>query len=148
MAWSYDDLTALGDDAKRQIIEQTGGKKMPKPSKYRNVKTVVDGVTFDSAKEARRYTELMLLLRTEQIRNLRLQPEYTLIEQYRKPENGELVRAMRYRADFSYERRTVDAWGYERWLPTVEDVKGMKTSEYKLKRKQFRDKYGFDITEV
>ena len=68
----------------------------------------------------------------------RQQPEFTLIEGFVTPE-GEKVRAERYRADFSYTR------GGER---IVEDVKGHRTKEYLIKRKQMLDKYGISVREV
>ncbi len=49
-----------------------------KPSKYRSIKTVVDGLTFDSKAEARRYQELRLLERAGRISHLVLQPRITL----------------------------------------------------------------------
>ena len=60
---------------------------------------------FDSKKEARRYDELMAMLRAGQIRDLKLQPQFTIQEAYTTPE-GQRVRAIRYQADFSYERAT------------------------------------------
>lgn len=63
-------------------------------------KTKVDGIPFDSQKEARRFIELRSLLKAGKIRNLKLQPQFTLQESYVTPE-GERVRAVRYVADFS-----------------------------------------------
>lgn len=48
-------------------------------NKYNAKKAEIDGITFDSKKEARRYAELKLLLRGGEIRDLRLQVEYELI---------------------------------------------------------------------
>jgi hypothetical protein len=99
-------------------------------------------IRFDSAMEARRYDELMLLLRAKKIRNLKLQPEYTLQEAFTTPE-GERIRAIRYKADFSYDRYLGD--GY--WEHVIEDVKGLKTQQYLMKRKMMNEK-GFTVTEV
>lgn len=128
--------------------------------KYHNVpdNRHVNGVNirFDSTMEARRYDELMLLLISKKIRNLQLQPEYTLIGAFRTP-YGEDVKAIRYRADFRYEvpvreqvrndDGTVE-W-LERWETVVEDVKtdGTRTAEYKMKRKLLLSQ-GIVITEV
>ena len=52
-------------------------------SKYGNVKYSMDGFTFDSKAEARRYSELKILLRAGKIRDLELQKEYELVPAYR-----------------------------------------------------------------
>lgn len=100
--------------------------------KYRNKKTIVDGIKFDSKAEAQRYVELRLMQRTGLIKDLILQPEYELQPKFEK--NGVKYRRIVYIADFSYIRvkdgRTV-----------VEDTKGFKTSVYSLKKKMFEYKY-------
>lgn len=144
---NYDDIKRLSPDAQAQIMKQLG-KKPSKASKYHAEKDERNGIKFDSKKEARRYDELMLMLKAGKIRRLRLQPEFTLQEAYITPE-GERIRAIRYRADFSYERDAgPDTYGYSHWLKVVEDVKGVRTSDYKIKRKAFRARYGYDITEI
>lgn len=99
--------------------------------KYNARKTTVDGIMFDSRKEAERYLSLKAMERTGFIRGLVLQPEFELQPGFRHPDQG-AIRAVKYRADFQYERegRTV-----------VEDVKGMKTKEYLIKRKLFLSRY-------
>ena len=92
----------------------------------------------------------MLLLQAGKIRDLKLQPQYTLQESYITPE-GERVRAIKYVADFSYERPTLpDCNGVVRWLPVVEDVKSKatKTQKYEIKKKLMRERFGISITEV
>ena len=103
-------------------------------SKYNAIKTTVDGITFDSRKEASRYTELKLLSKAGKIRELRRQVPFELI-----PKRGKL-RAIRYVADFVY----ADNHGND----IVEDVKGMKTQVYKLKKRMMLEKYGIEIQEV
>ena len=103
-------------------------------SKYNAIKTTVDGITFDSRKEASRYTELKLLSQSGEIRELRRQVPFELI-----PKRGKL-RAIRYIADFVY----ADNHGND----IVEDVKGMKTQVYKLKKRMMLEKYGIEIQEV
>jgi len=105
-----------------------------KMSKYNAIKTTVDGITFDSRKEASRYTELKLLSQAGEIRELRRQVPFELI-----PKRGKL-RAIRYVADFVY----ADNHGND----IVEDVKGMKTQVYKLKKRMMLEKYGIEIQEV
>lgn len=94
--------------------------------------------TFDSQKEARRYDELALLLRAGKISDLRLQPEFTLQESF-VDSTGEVFRAIKYKADFSY---ILDG------VRVVEDVKGMKTKDYEMKRKLVRDKFCVRVLEV
>lgn len=111
-----------------------------KPSKYRAIKTVVDGVTFDSRKEGRRYRELRLLEQAGVIEDLCLQPHFLLQEAYVK--NGKSVRKIEYIADFSY-------YDLEKNKFVVEDVKGLKTDVYKLKKKIFEYKYkDLEISEI
>lgn len=100
-------------------------------NKYRNKKTVVDGIKFDSVKEASRYYELKELQQKGDILNLRLQPRYELQESFTHPEFGKL-RAITYVADFEYCKGG---------KLVVEDVKGMKTDVYKIKKKLFLKRY-------
>lgn len=96
-------------------------------SKYNARRTTIDGVEFDSQAEAARYVELRLLLNAGIISNLELQPKYVLVAKF-TTRSGEKIRELSYVADFRY----VDG-------PTgktiVEDVKGMKTEVYKIKKK-------------
>ena len=137
MGLTEQDLARLGPAARKQI-------QQAKPSKYRNRKAVRGMVRFDSQKEARRYDELLLELQAGAIRDLRLQPHYTLQEAYKTPD-GKTVRAIQYVADFAYQRRQWDTWE-----PVVEDVKSRatKTRVYELKRKLLLDRYGIEIVEV
>lgn len=111
---------------------------MPRRSKYGNKKTEVDGITFDSKAEARRYVDLKLLEKAGQIGDLRLQPVYQL----RGPRGGVVCK---YIADFEYKE--LDKTGYAKRL-VVEDVKGTRTRLFSLKAKLFADNFGFKITEV
>ena len=87
----------------------------------------MDGTRFDSQAEATRYVELRLLLRAGKIELLELQPAFELVQKF-TTRSGEKIRAISYVADFQY----VDlATG----KTIVEDVKGMKTEVYKIKRK-------------
>ncbi len=121
-------------------VEQTKPEK--KAAKYQNQKAERGGVRFDSQKEARRYDELLLMLRAGEIRDLRLQPQFTIQESY-VTETGERVRAIRYTADFSYIREVSGE-------KIVEDVKSgpTRTKEYLRNRKFIRSVYGIDVREV
>ena len=101
-------------------------------SKYNNVKTVVDGITFDSQKEAKRYNDLKILQRLGHIRNLVLQPRYELQPSFKKGKT--YYRKIEYVADFQYFDTHLNKI-------VVEDVKGMKTDVYKLKKKMFEYQY-------
>lgn len=109
-------------------------------TKYHNVVTAVDGIRFDSKKEAARYRALMAMLQAGAIRDLKLQPEFTLIEAFKMPD-GTQVKAERYRADFSY---------VQDGELIIEDVKSPATRKNRVyinKRKQMADK-GYKIMEV
>lgn len=108
--------------------------------KYHNRKTIVDGITFDSKAEAERYQELVLLQKSGVISNLQLQPTFELIPTFKK--NGKTYRKTVYKADFSYFDHDV-----ERTI--IEDVKGVKTPVYKLKKKLFEYLYkDYEILEI
>mgnify|MGYP000104501908 FL=1 len=117
-------------------------------SKYKAKKAARGNLTFDSQAEARRYDELVLLLRAGQIRNLQLQKTYCLQEPFTGLD-GKRVLGVDYKADFDYERKTApDCNGNTYWLHVTEDVKGMRTDKYSVKAKMFHAKYGYAITEI
>jgi hypothetical protein len=104
----------------------------PKESKYRNKATEVNGIRFDSKREANRYKELLLLLKAGEIRDLELQKEYEL--------NQGGTHSLKYIADFVYvtkEGKTI-----------VEDSKGAKTAVYLKKRRLMKKLYGIVIKET
>ena len=106
--------------------------------KYHAKKMNLDGITFDSKKEANRYAELKLLERSGAIHNLQRQVRYELIPAQKK--DGKTVeRACHYIADFVYE---------EDGKTVVEDVKGFRTKEYVLKRKLMLQVHGIEVREV
>ena len=109
-----------------------------KPSKYRSVRTTVDGVTFHSKAEARRYSELKILEKAGAISGLELQPRFPLMapgsgHSYERTHLGDYVADFLYRIDGEC---------------VVEDVKGMRTPLYKWKKKHFEAQHGVPITEV
>lgn len=99
-------------------------------SKYRAKKTEIDGIKFDSKKEAKRYIALRELEKKGNIEKLVLQPRFLLQEGFRK--NGKAYRKIEYVADFMYEQDG---------KLIIEDVKGIKTDVYKLKQKLFEKRY-------
>ena len=126
-------------------------------SKYHSRKTVIDGHTFDSGREAARYRELRLLEKAGKISWLRLQVRFELLPaQYEEteavytrgakkgqPKRGKCIeKAVFYIADFVY----CDEFG----RMIVEDAKGCRTKDYIIKRKLFRWKFGeeYEFREV
>jgi len=99
--------------------------------KYGARKVALDGYTFDSEAEARRYGWLKILQSQEKITGLRVHPRYEVQPAFIIC--GEKYRPIVYEADFSY----VDEEGS--WI--VEDVKGAQTSVYKIKKKLFLYNY-------
>ena len=93
-------------------------------SKYNAKKTVVDGIEFDSAKEAKRYAKLRDMADAGKIQCLCLQVPFELLPSFEC--DGVKYRGMKYVADFVY---------YRNGKIVVEDCKGFKTAEYKLKKK-------------
>lgn len=137
--------------------------------KYGNQKTTTDGIFFDSKKEARRYAELKMMLRSGVISDLELQKPFELIPaQYeqvaRYGKNGKrladgkkcIERACVYKADFVYkikrERKEPLPDGnfnvYDYYETVVEDTKGMRTTDYIIKRKLMLYVYGIRIKEL
>ena len=128
----------------RQMRDLSGATE-PAPlhkgkTKYGSRKDTRGELRLDSKKEARRYDELMVMLRAGIISDLRLQPQFTLQESY-VTETGERIRAIRYTADFLYK------FGGKL---VVEDVKTKptRTKEYLRNRKFMRSKFGIEIQEV
>jgi hypothetical protein len=109
-------------------------------NKYRNKKWELDGKTFDSQREARRYQELRWLLRTGVITDLQMQVPFELIPSQRV--GGKVVeRPVKYVADFVYK---------ENGETIVEDVKSeaTKTPQYIIKRKLMLWEFGLRVREV
>ena len=126
-------------------------------TKYKAKKTYVNGIEFDSRKEARRYQELVLLEKAGVIQNLQLQEKFLLIpsqyktvytnETYKVGANKGLLKTKEvciekpvvYIADFTY---------VQNGEKVVEDTKGVKTKDYIIKRKLMLYTHGIRIKEV
>ena len=118
-------------------------------SKYKNKKVMVDGIWFDSKKEANRFRELRLLESAGLIKDLDYQVKFVLIPAQREPDTvgpkggthkGKLIeRECAYVADFVYQKdgKTI-----------VEDTKGFRTADYKIKRKLMLYVHGIRIKEL
>ena len=113
--------------------EEFNAMQAEKPRKYRNQPTMVDDIPFDSQAEARRYGELKLMEREGKIDGLVLQPRFPLTV------NG--VKIGTYVGDFLF-------YDKERQVTTVEDVKGVPTPVYRIKRRLMQALHGIEIVEV
>ena len=122
-----------------------------KSNKYGNRKIAFDGHTFDSKKEMRHYTELLLLEKAGKITNLQRQVKFQLIPAQREPDivgpkgghkPGKLIeREVSYVADFVYT-------DLQTGQTVVVDTKGFRTKEYTIKRKMMLYFHGIRIKEV
>ena len=102
-----------------------------KLNKYKAKPVIHEGIRFASQKEYRRYLDLLMLERGGAIRGLELQPRFDIrIE-------GKFCGF--YKADFAY---------FERNKRVIEDVKGMKTPVYNLKKKIIEAMYNVEIVEI
>lgn len=118
-------------------------------NKYGSRKVIVDGITFDSKKEARKYCDLTLLEKAGQIQNLQRQVKFVLIPAQYEPDiigkrggvkRGKLIeRECSYIADFVY---------VQDGKLVVEDTKGFRTTDYIIKRKLMLYVHGIRIQEV
>ena len=107
-------------------------------SKYHSKKTTINGITYDSKKEARRHGELLLLERAGKISDLETQVKFELLPSQRI--DGKVVeRPVSYVADFVYKQDG---------KMIVEDTKGFRTADYILKRKMLLFFHGIRIKEV
>jgi len=102
-------------------------------NKYNNKRVTIDGINFQSEAEGDRYCDLKLLERANEIMGLELQPRYDF------EHNG--VKIGYYKADFRY-------YDVKKMKNIVEDVKGVKTAVYNLKKKMMKGFHGIDILET
>ena len=105
-------------------------------NKYYNKKTTIDGITFDSKIEAKRYKELKLMEQAGLIKDLVLQPQYEILKGFKR--RGKTYRKVTYIADFAY-------FDNEKNRKVIEDVKGFETKDFKLKLKYFLSNLDEDI---
>lgn len=117
-----------------------GSNRRGNGNKYNNKRVLVDGMEFDSLKEANRWAELTLLQRAGKIKDLSRQVKYQLIPVQRDEFGKAIERSVDYIADFQYRD--------EKGKLVVEDAKGFKTKEYIIKRKLMLKEYGIRIREV
>ena len=109
-------------------------------SKFGNRRTVVDGISFDSQKEAVRYCELKLLEKAGEIHGLDRQVWFVLAPGVHIKGASRKSPALRYRADFAYIEKDGTA--------VVEDVKGYRDAIYRIKRHLMKSVHNIDILET
>ena len=114
------------------VEEYKSQLKPVKKSKYRNIKVELNGIHFDSKKEAAQYKKYLLLKKVGEITDFQMQVRYDLAI------NG--VKLGFYKADF------VVTW--KSGLVRVVDVKGIRTPVYILKRKLMLAIWGIKILEL
>ena len=107
-----------------------------RPNKYRNVKSTLDGIVFDSKAEAHRWGELTLLQRAGEISDLKRQVPYMLVPAVRL--GTRMKPAMKLIVDFQYRDQHTGKL-------VLEDTKGVVTTEFRLKLHLLKDKYGLEV---
>ena len=120
-------------------------------NKYHSKKVEMNGIVFDSKKEAKRYSELSLLEKARAITELQRQVKYVLIPAQREPDTvgarggikkGKTIeKECAYIADFVYKDLTLNE-------TVLEDTKGFKTKDYIIKRKLMLYVHGIRIKEI
>lgn len=115
----------------RMSAAQFKAQTKPKRSKYGNVKVTVDGIRFDSKREAAYYGELKIREKAGEVAGVVLQPPFKLLGP-----KGELMAT--YKADFAFWDNREDRF-------RVIDVKGVETKEFRLKKKMMRALLGIEV---
>jgi hypothetical protein len=132
-------LHDLSPEARKQVeaalgVEGAGADEGKRTNKYGARKTEVDGIVFDSQREANRYCELKRLEAVGEIADLELQPRFPLVMEGGKS-------AGEYIADFRYREVATGRM-------VVEDAKGFRTALYRHKKRAVEAQYGVVIEEV
>jgi len=104
-----------------------------KQSKYSNVKTSTDGITFSSKKEAKRYQDLRWLEKAGSIKDLKLQVKFEIYPRL-TTEHGVIINKRSYIADFVYYDNQIKNY-------VIEDSKGYQTKEFRMKWRQMQQRY-------
>jgi hypothetical protein len=133
IGWDLKTLEKLKQEGKIRDFQIVGVKVLPKKSKFGNKKTTVGEISFDSEREAKRYKELLLLLKAGEIGLLELQVPFEL--------NTGGTHSLKYVADFVY---VISKTGEK----VVEDSKGFKTVVYRKKCKLMKKIYNIKIKET
>lgn len=108
--------------------------------KYKNTKTVIDGQSFDSRAEAKRWRDLCLLEKAGQITSLQRQVVIELLPKVKYSDAKRATPAVRYVSDFCYMTILGER--------VTEDVKGYRTPVYRLKRHMLKALHGIEVKEI
>lgn len=109
-------------------------------TKYRSRRVEVNGITYDSKREANRHQELLLMERAGLVRELRSQVQFELVPGVRIEGEKRARPPMRYTADFVY----LDESG----AMVVEDAKGMQTKDYRMRKHLMKAVHNISVKEV
>lgn len=131
MRWTEEEYQDFLRSKNRAKGTQAPAPKTEKRSKYGNIRTEVDGIKFDSRKEAEYYCQLKLLKQAGEIKDFGLQPKFVLQEGFEK--DGKRYAPITYYADFVVDNLdgTTD----------IIDIKGVETQVFKIKQKMFEYKF-------
>lgn len=130
MRWTEEQLQEYLASKNKKQTNTTLDKVPARKYKYNNQKTIVDGIEFDSKKEADYYIHLKLLKKAGEIRDIGLQQRFVLQPGFEK--NGVKYQPITYIADFVITNND--------GTTEVIDVKGFETKEFKIKKKLFEYK--------
>lgn len=117
----------------RQVKMPLCQPQNPSKAKYGAKKTVVDGITFDSKKEADYYCTLKMQQAAGEVKEFYLQVPFELQPSFKR--DGKTIRAIKYIADFVVE--------YPHGCKEVIDTKGFRTETYKVKKKLLLYKFPY-----
>lgn len=131
MRWTEEQLQEYLARKNKKQTNATLDKAPVRKNKYNNQKTIVDGIEFDSKKEADYYIYLKLLKKAGEIRDIGLQQRFVLQPGFEK--NGVKYQPITYIADFVITNND--------GTTEVVDVKGVETQVFKIKQKLFEYMY-------
>ena len=128
-------------DSMRRALGIPAAKKVAKRNKYGAKRTIVDGIPFDSKKEAEDYKRALRLQRAGKIKLIMLQVPFIVSPGIYDEATGQcLAKPEIWRAD------RVIHWADDKL--TVEDTKGKRTRDYLRKKRRVEAIYGFKIVET
>ncbi|MCU4336044.1 DUF1064 domain-containing protein [Acinetobacter dispersus] len=131
------------DQYRREILKQCDKPKVAKCNKFNAQKVELDGMTFDSKKEFKRYIELKAMQQRGEITRLEHHTKFELAPKTKLEGEKRAKPAVRYFADFTYYN------GEGKYI--VEDVKSAATRKlpsYRTKKHLMKTVHGIDIKEV
>jgi hypothetical protein len=128
---------------RREILKQGDKPKATKRNKFNAQKVDLDGMTFDSKKEHRRYIELKAMQQRGEIFGLEHHTKFELAPKTKLEGEKRAKPALRYFADFTYYNITGEY--------IVEDVKSeatRKLASYRNKKHLMKTVFNIDVREV